>query len=96
MKKYLFAAAAALFVVSCGTQNKGVATSNDSKTLTKGQMATAKKLYEAKCNTCHELPEPTAYTAEQWVPIMKSMAAKAKMTEQEHDWVYQYVTSVKK
>ena len=32
----------------------------------------------------------------QWVGIMNSMAPKAKLNDEQHQWVYDYVVSVKK
>jgi len=49
------------------------------------------KVYTASCGRCHELKNPASYTADQWGPIMKSMAAKAKLTSAEKADAMAYV-----
>lgn len=63
---------------------------------TESSLAQGKTIFENACKRCHELPEPTAYTSVEWVGIMNSMAPKAKLNDEQHQWVYDYVVSVKK
>lgn len=49
------------------------------------------KTYEAKCGRCHGLKDPAQWTAEEWVPIMKSMAPKARLDSTERANVTIYV-----
>jgi cytochrome c5 len=49
------------------------------------------KTYEAKCGRCHGLKKVDDFTAEQWVPILKSMAPKAKLDSTENANVLVYV-----
>jgi cytochrome c5 len=49
------------------------------------------KTYNAKCGKCHDLKKTTAYTANEWKPIMNSMAVKAKLTADEKANVIAYV-----
>ena len=60
------------------------------------QLAQGKTIFENACKRCHDLPDPTAYTSVQWVGIMISMAPNAKLNDAQHQWVYDYVVSVKK
>lgn len=60
------------------------------------QLAQGKTIFENSCGRCHKLPDPTAHTSVQWVGIMNSMAPKAKLTDEQHQWVYDYIVSVKK
>lgn len=60
------------------------------------QLAQGKTIFENSCKRCHGLPDPTGYTSVQWVGIMNSMAPKAKLTDEQHQWVYDYVVSAKK
>jgi hypothetical protein len=48
--------------------------------------------YENNCAKCHELFKPKDYTAEQWKPILVSMQEKAKITDQEREKIYAYLT----
>lgn len=66
------------------------------KTVSAEKLAAGKTIYENSCNRCHDLPEPTAHTAKEWVDIMNWMAPKAKLTAEQHTLVYDYVVSVKK
>lgn len=55
-----------------------------------------KTIYDNSCGTCHDLPNPTDFTSVEWIGIMNSMAPKAKLTDEQHQLVYDYVVSVKK
>ncbi len=92
--KKLFAALGVLLIVlsACTTKSVSVKTENlDSAKLAQGAV-----LYEESCKKCHDLPIPTEHTAEQWMKIMDWMAPKAKLTPEQKQLVYNYVTSVKK
>ncbi|KPE51420.1 c-type cytochrome [Chryseobacterium indologenes] len=60
------------------------------------QIAQGKVIFENSCGKCHKLPDPTSHTSVQWVGIMNSMAPKAKLNDEQHQWVYDYIVSVKK
>ena len=60
------------------------------------QIAQGKTIFENSCGRCHKLPDPTSHTSVQWVGIMNSMAPKAKLTDEQHQWVYDYIVSAKK
>jgi cytochrome c5 len=51
-----------------------------------------KFIYEGKCGKCHDLPNNNEYTKEKWHPIMVSMQKKAKISDDERELVYSYVT----
>lgn len=96
--KNIFLAAAFIFVLlaSCTPKSTPAAEAPKSATSTSEQLAQGKTIFENSCKRCHALPDPTAYTSVQWVGIMNSMAPKAKLTDEQHQWVYDYVVSVKK
>jgi len=50
------------------------------------------KIVTAKCGRCHPLREPSEFTANQWTSIMRSMAVKAKLTEDEKAAALGYLT----
>ena len=56
------------------------------------ELVQGKSIYEAKCNKCHDLPSPNSYSKQRWVPIMKSMQNAAKISDEEREMVYNYVT----
>lgn len=93
---FLAAGFASILLASCTPKSAPVAEAPRSATSTAEQMAQGKTIFENSCNRCHKLYEPTQFTAVEWVGIMNAMAPKAKLTEQQHQWVYDYVVSVKK
>ncbi|WP_292009616.1 cytochrome c [Chryseobacterium sp.] len=60
------------------------------------KLAQGKTIFDNSCGRCHDLPEPTAHTPVQWVGIMNAMAPKAKLNDEQHQLVYDYIVSVKK
>ena len=54
-----------------------------------------KKLYEASCARCHDLYNPSDFSAEEWKPIMVKMQKKAKISDAEAATIYAYVTTLK-
>ena len=51
-----------------------------------------KMLYENNCAKCHDLYAPKDFNAEQWKPIMLSMQKKAKISDEEREKIYAYLT----
>lgn len=92
MKKILLASAfGVLGLVSC--TKKAIA---QEETLKAEKLAQGKVLFDNSCKKCHDLPVPTSFSSVQWVGIMNSMAPKAKLNEEQHQLVYDYIVSVKK
>ncbi len=79
-------------VISCAPQ---LHAAGSPKIVSAENLAQGKNIFENSCTRCHDLPNPTAHSAEEWVGIMKDMAPKAKLTKTQHKMVYQYVSSVK-
>lgn len=51
-----------------------------------------KLLYAKRCaGSCHRLYKPKEYTSEQWVEILKEMAALAKLTDEEARTIKKYL-----
>lgn len=93
LKTLLIAVSATGFLASC-TPKPAVAEGTQTDNAEK--LAAGKTIYDNSCNRCHELPNPTAHSAQDWVGIMNSMAPKAKLNDEQHALVYDYVVSVKK
>ena len=81
-----------LALTSCTKTQKPVANTTLSES---ERLAQGKTIYESACKRCHDLPNPTDFDATKWVGIMNSMAPKAKLTDDQHKMVYDYVVSVK-
>ena len=87
---------AAVLLASCTPKSAPAIEAPKSATSTSEQIAQGKTIFENSCNKCHKLYDPTQFTSVQWVGIMNAMAPKAKLTDEQHQWVYDYVVSVKK
>lgn len=97
-KSYFSKHSIILFIVGLGvsvscTPKPGVV--EGSKTFNADKIAAGKTIYENSCAKCHDLPNPTAHSAQDWVGIMNWMAPKAKLNDEQHALVYDYVVSVK-
>lgn len=66
------------------------------KTNSVERLAMGKTIYDNSCGKCHDLPNPTDHSAQDWVGIMNWMAPKANLTAEQHEMAYDYVVSVKK
>lgn len=95
MKKLIipFIIAGSFILHSCTSSqpvNKGIATNAvlKAESITQG-----KTLYESNCGKCHNLPEVTNFNDEKWKSVINWMAPKAKLTAQQSEMVFSYVTS---
>jgi len=77
----------------CSTQNKLPNTDVITNTAETIDLAQGKIIYEGKCGRCHKLYDPTSFSAEEWKPIVTRMQPKAKITDEQKDLVYAYLTS---
>ena len=55
-------------------------------------LAEGKNLYNNNCAECHKLYNPKDFTAQQWTPIMLKMQKKAKISDEEREKIYAYLT----
>jgi hypothetical protein len=82
----------AILVWSCS--HKTTPAKTETATITTavaGDAMEGKATYTAKCGRCHGLKNPANYTSTEWVPILNSMAAKAKLDDTEKANVNAYV-----
>ncbi|WP_396211274.1 c-type cytochrome [Flavobacterium sp.] len=85
--------AMALLIFACSPKTSPTtSTSQIAKIELTPDLIAAKMSYENNCAKCHELFKPKDYTAEQWKPILVSMQEKAKITDQEREKIYAYLT----
>jgi cytochrome c2 len=97
MKKIIAVASlTAVLLASCTPKASTATAPMGPAVSTAAQIAQGKTIFENSCGRCHKLPDPAAHTSVQWVGIMNSMAPKAKLTDEQHQWVYDYIVSVKK
>ena len=89
---FLIAAVSAIGIMfSCSPKMAGAGT----KMITAEYLVQGKVVFDNSCGKCHDLPNPTDHNAQDWVGIMNSMAPKAKLNEEQHQMVYDYIVSVK-
>jgi cytochrome c5 len=60
------------------------------------QLAQGKTIFENSCNRCHKLPDPAKHDDQGWIKTLSRMAPKAKLTDDQHQMVYDYLISVNK
>ncbi|RYY67550.1 MAG: hypothetical protein EOO12_00675 [Chitinophagaceae bacterium] len=103
MKQLLFVCSLAALVAACAhkatpttstpdtSSAPATAPANSTAGATAATIEAGHQVYNAKCGRCHGLKDPANYTAERWVPILKSMAPKARLSEEETAQVNAYV-----
>ena len=52
-----------------------------------------KATFTARCNRCHDLPEPSKYTSQRWDGILSIMIFRARLTKEEINNVTAYIKS---
>lgn len=90
----LFALFSGLAIATSCTPKPAVVTG--SKTMSAEYIAQGKTIFENSCAKCHDLPNPDDHSATDWVGLVNSMAPKAKLTDKQHEMVYDYIISAKK
>ena len=81
------------FLASCTTKPAVVAVTKTNKV---ENLALGKTIFDNSCGKCHDLPNPTDHSAQDWVGIMNRMAPKSKLNDDQHAMVYDYIVSIKK
>ncbi len=58
-----------------------------------------KKLFEARCTSCHQLPEPSMLNARQWKIVLQTMQKRmqhkkmAPLSKDEIETIHRYIVS---
>ena len=79
------------FFVSCSP--KTIAPTKEAPL--ENNLVQGKQIFENSCSKCHDLPKPAQYSSTEWVKIMNAMAPKAKLSKEQHQLVFNYVSTVK-
>ncbi|WP_329805251.1 c-type cytochrome [Flavobacterium facile] len=66
---------------------------NESPKITAEVLAEGKSLYGMNCAKCHELYNANSYTAEEWTPIVLRMQKKARISDEQREKIYAYLTT---
>ena len=91
--KFIIGLFALTLAYGCSTVNKLPSTEVITNTAATIDLAQGKILYEGKCGRCHSLYEPSKFTTAQWKPILDRMAPEAKITDEQRDLIYTYLTT---
>jgi len=90
MKKLILSATVVFLLVSCSmtlTPDSKFAKMAMSEHKNQG-----KDMYESKCGKCHDLPSASSFSAEEWQSIMLRMQPKAKISDEQREAIYTYLT----
>jgi hypothetical protein len=92
--------AAALVVLLAGCSSPGgnpygapppPAPGDGALSLSEPEIASARKLYVAKCAKCHKFHNPAKYTDEEWRTWMRKMSRKAKLKPEQDELLSRYL-----
>lgn len=61
--------------------------------ITAETLAEGKSLYGMNCAKCHELFDANKFTAEEWTPIVLRMQKKARISDEQREKIYAYLTT---
>jgi cytochrome c5 len=98
MKKLIAILSISLIVFACShkTTTRTSATiaemKTSSATVSHEQFMEGKITYEANCARCHALKEPSNYTADEWTKWIDKMAPRAKISEEQKQQIFNYVS----
>lgn len=54
-----------------------------------------RKLYVAKCGSCHKLRDPNEYDAEKWESWMVRMRKKSKVSDEQYEILNKYINTLR-
>ncbi|MGE5429900.1 MAG: c-type cytochrome [Syntrophomonadaceae bacterium] len=60
------------------------------------ELSEGRDMYIEKCSGCHSLKIPSNYTEEEWTPVFKKMDKKAKLSEDEREKIWHYISAMSK
>lgn len=94
MKKLVLSVIAfSAFMISCGPKSMAV---TGPKYTSFEQLTQGKTIFENSCNRCHGLPNPEKHDDKGWIKTLSRMAPRAKLNDDQHQMVYDYLISVNK
>lgn len=61
--------------------------------MTQASLVESRVLYTARCSSCHNVVVPKEYPMDEWKKIMKKMAPKAKLNEEDKEKIWRYIVT---
>src|SRR5258706_13165539 len=87
---YLISLLVQIVIIGCHSKTVPVITSRENDPLPPvsivnepPNLETGKVIFAAKCQRCHDLPDPLKYNAQRWDAILRTMIPKARLSSQE-------------
>jgi mono/diheme cytochrome c family protein len=93
MKKIFFLGSI-LLLISCSSQL--YIPIEATPTVSLENLKTGREIYVKKCSSCHQLHLPNQYTEKVWMSNLNEMQARAKISDEEKQLIYQYITNAPK
>lgn len=66
---------------------------NENPKISAEVLAEGKSLYGMNCAKCHELYDAKTFTPEEWTPIVLRMQKKARISDEQREKIYAYLTT---
>jgi hypothetical protein len=63
--------------------------------ITDADLADGRQLFEKKCDHCHGHPDVTYKSVDEWPVVMKRMASRADLSQQQHDNVLSFILAAR-
>ncbi len=84
------------FIVVACSQNLYIPTAATIKDIDRlAALTEGRKLYIAKCSSCHNLYKPETYSAEKWTNELNEMKEKAMISDYQAGLILKYLTGYK-
>jgi cytochrome c2 len=93
MKKIFFLGSI-LLLISCSSQL--YIPIEATPTVSLENLKTGREIYVKKCSSCHQLHLPNQYTEKVWMHNLNEMQVRAKISDEEKQLIYQYITNAPK
>ena len=93
MKTKLFAMATiGIFIFACSPKVSQPEAPKTPEAPLSPELAAGKMLYENNCGKCHKLYDRSAFSKENWRPIVERMTRKARLTSEQGEKIYSYIS----
>ena len=57
------------------------------------QLESGRRVFSARCSSCHGLPSPDSKTPDQWANVIDEMAPRAHLSPEDRDAVLRYLSA---
>ena len=82
-----------LFLVLLACSSQLYIPAESSATVSFVDLKKGRELYVNNCASCHQLYTPNKFSEKEWTENLNEMQPKAKITDEEKQLIYQYITN---